>query len=54
MGHTATMQCRAFGNPTPTIYWLKDSVRVDMNNPRYTLIDGKKLTPEYSYTIIQP
>ena len=41
IGHTAVMQCRATGNPTPKIYWLKDMKRVDMTNSRYSLIDGK-------------
>jgi receptor-type tyrosine-protein phosphatase F len=41
IGHTAVMQCRATGNPQPKIYWLKEGKRVDMTNPRYSLIDGK-------------
>lgn len=41
IGHTAVMQCRSTGNPTPKIFWLKDSVRLDMSNSRYSLIDGK-------------
>lgn len=40
IGHTAVMQCRSTGNPTPKIYWLKDGKRLEMNQ-RYTLIDGK-------------
>lgn len=43
IGHTAVMQCRSTGNPTPKIYWLKDGKRLDMSNQRYTLIDGKFL-----------
>lgn len=34
------MQCKATGNPTPKIYWLKDMKKVEMTNPRYTLLDG--------------
>lgn len=41
IGHTAVMQCRATGNPKPKIHWLKDMKRVDLNNQRYSLIDGK-------------
>lgn len=40
IGHTALMQCRSMGNPTPHIYWIKDMKRLDMNNPRYSLIEG--------------
>lgn len=40
ISHTAVLQCKASGNPTPKIYWLKDSKRVDMANPRYSIIDG--------------
>ncbi|XP_055296000.1 tyrosine-protein phosphatase Lar isoform X7 [Sitodiplosis mosellana] len=39
IGHTAVMQCRSTGNPTPKIYWLKDGKSLEMNQ-RYTLIDG--------------
>lgn len=41
IGHTADIQCKATGTPTPKIYWLKDMVRVDMTNSRYKLVDGK-------------
>ncbi|XP_055372235.1 tyrosine-protein phosphatase Lar isoform X2 [Condylostylus longicornis] len=34
------MQCKADGNPPPTIYWIKNQTKVDMSNPRYSLIDG--------------
>ncbi|XP_073823327.1 tyrosine-protein phosphatase Lar isoform X4 [Musca autumnalis] len=40
VGHTATMQCKATGNPTPVIYWIKNQTRVDMTNPRYSIKDG--------------
>ncbi|KAM7354360.1 tyrosine-protein phosphatase Lar isoform 4-T8 [Cochliomyia hominivorax] len=40
VGHTATMQCKAIGNPTPNIYWIKNQTRVDMSNPRYSIKDG--------------
>lgn len=43
IGHTAVMQCRSTGNPTPKIYWLKDGKRLEMSIQRYTLIDGKFL-----------
>lgn len=42
IGHTAIMQCKATGQPNPKIYWLKDMKKVDMNNPRYSLLDGTK------------
>lgn len=51
IGHTAVMQCRSTGNPTPKIFWLKDSVRLDMSNSRYSLIDGKFYT--FSFLILQ-
>lgn len=36
------MNCRAIGNPTPKIHWLKDMKRVDISSTsRYTLLDGK-------------
>lgn len=41
IGHTAVMQCRSTGNPTPKIYWLKDGKRLEISNQRYSLIDGK-------------
>ena len=44
VGHTAVMQCKAIGNPTPTIYWIKNQTKVDMSNPRYSIKDG-----EYQY-----
>ncbi|XP_053961046.1 tyrosine-protein phosphatase Lar isoform X1 [Anastrepha ludens] len=34
------MQCKAIGNPTPTIYWIKNQTKVDMSNPRYSIKDG--------------
>ncbi|XP_059619067.1 tyrosine-protein phosphatase Lar isoform X2 [Phlebotomus argentipes] len=43
IGHTAVMQCKASGNPIPKLYWLKDSKRVDMTNPRYSMSDGGDL-----------
>lgn len=39
IGHTAVLQCRATGNPTPKVYWLKDMKKVEMTS-RYTLLDG--------------
>lgn len=44
IGHTAVMQCRSTGNPTPKIFWLKDSVGLDMTNIRYSLLDGKSFS----------
>lgn len=41
VGHTAVMQCKAIGNPTPTIYWIKNQTKVDMSNPRYSIKDGE-------------
>ncbi|XP_055908699.1 tyrosine-protein phosphatase Lar isoform X5 [Eupeodes corollae] len=40
VGHTAVMQCKAIGNPQPTIYWIKNQTKVDMSNPRYSIKDG--------------
>lgn len=41
IGHTAVLQCKATGNPSPKIHWYRDMKRVDMINPRYALLDGK-------------
>lgn len=41
IGHTAVLQCKATGNPQPKILWYRDMKRVDMQNPRYALLDGK-------------
>lgn len=49
IGHTAVMQCRSTGNPIPKIFWLKDSVRLDMSNSRYSLIDGKFYSCSHSF-----
>ncbi|XP_067620711.1 tyrosine-protein phosphatase Lar isoform X3 [Eurosta solidaginis] len=40
VGHTAVMQCKAIGNPTPIIYWIKNQTKVDMSNPRYSIKEG--------------
>ncbi|XP_051859128.1 tyrosine-protein phosphatase Lar isoform X1 [Drosophila sulfurigaster albostrigata] len=40
VGHTVQMQCKAIGNPTPTIYWIKNQTKVDMSNPRYVINNG--------------
>nr|2YD1_A Chain A, TYROSINE-PROTEIN PHOSPHATASE LAR [Drosophila melanogaster] len=40
VGHTVLMTCKAIGNPTPNIYWIKNQTKVDMSNPRYSLKDG--------------
>ncbi|VDQ08925.1 unnamed protein product [Trichobilharzia regenti] len=29
------LECRATGEPPPIITWFKDSVPIDLNNPRY-------------------
>lgn len=39
IGHTAILQCKASGNPTPKVHWLKDMKRVELSQ-RYTLLDG--------------
>jgi receptor-type tyrosine-protein phosphatase F len=41
IGHTAVLQCKASGNPTPKVHWLKDMKRVELTS-RYTLLDGTK------------
>ncbi|KAF0772995.1 tyrosine-protein phosphatase Lar [Aphis craccivora] len=47
VGHNAVLQCTATGNPQPSIYWLRDSMRLDLDtNPRYSILD--KGFPEYS------
>lgn len=43
IGHTAVLQCKAMGNPTPPkVHWLKDMKRVELSS-RYTLLDGSFL-----------
>lgn len=42
-GHNALIPCRAIGDPEPQIYWLRDTVPVDMTNPRYSLYQGGKI-----------
>lgn len=40
VGHNAVLQCTATGNPQPSIYWLRDSMRLDLDtNPRYSILD---------------
>lgn len=39
IGHTAVLQCKANGAPTPKVHWLKDMKRVELSS-RYTLLDG--------------
>mgnify|MGYP002714422384 FL=1 len=39
-GHNALLPCRAVGDPEPQIYWLRDTIPVDMTNPRYSLYQG--------------
>ncbi|KRF81059.1 tyrosine-protein phosphatase Lar isoform X4 [Drosophila virilis] len=40
VGHTVQMQCKAIGNPTPSIYWIINQTKVDMSNPRYVINNG--------------
>ncbi|XP_022645434.1 receptor-type tyrosine-protein phosphatase F-like isoform X4 [Varroa destructor] len=40
---SAILPCRAEGDPEPTISWLHNDVPVDLNNPRYQLINGGSL-----------
>nr|XP_046909116.1 tyrosine-protein phosphatase Lar-like isoform X4 [Dermatophagoides farinae] len=42
-GHNALLPCRAVGDPEPQIYWLRDTIPVDMTNPRYSLYQGASL-----------
>lgn len=40
VGHNAVLQCTATGNPQPTIYWLRENMRLDLDtNPRYSILD---------------
>ncbi|XP_050443629.1 tyrosine-protein phosphatase Lar isoform X3 [Adelges cooleyi] len=40
VAHNAVLQCSASGNPPPTIYWLKENMRLDLEtNPRYSILD---------------
>jgi netrin-G3 ligand len=40
VGHNAVLQCSASGNPSPTIYWLRENMRLDLDtNPRYSILD---------------
>lgn len=39
-GRTAILPCEVSGNPTPTIQWFKNSIPVDMTNPRISLHEG--------------
>lgn len=40
VGHNAVLQCTASGNPVPTIYWLRENMRLDLDtNPRYSILD---------------
>ncbi|KAG8191089.1 hypothetical protein JTE90_008401 [Oedothorax gibbosus] len=42
-GRNALLPCRAEGDPTPTIRWLKSYIPVDMTEPRYSLVQGSSL-----------
>ncbi|TDG45340.1 hypothetical protein AWZ03_008241 [Drosophila navojoa] len=41
VGHTVQMQCKAIGNPPPTIYWIINQTKVDMTNPRYVINNAR-------------
>ncbi|XP_028966965.1 tyrosine-protein phosphatase Lar [Galendromus occidentalis] len=40
---SAVLQCMASGEPEPTISWLHNDVPVDLNNPRFQLVNGGAL-----------
>ncbi|XP_022247809.1 tyrosine-protein phosphatase Lar-like isoform X3 [Limulus polyphemus] len=42
-GRTTLLYCQAEGNPTPTIYWLKNMVPVNLDDPRLNIIQGTYL-----------
>lgn len=40
VGHNAVLQCSATGNPQPTVYWLREKMRLDLDtNPRYSILN---------------
>lgn len=49
VGHTVQMQCKAIGNPVPTIYWIINQTKVDMTNPRYVINNGKSNSSKKSF-----
>ena len=38
-GHSVILQCEAEGDPSPTIMWLKDSLPIDLSDPRIRVMD---------------
>lgn len=42
-GRSALIPCKVDGRPTPKVHWLRESVPVDMSNPRYSFYQGTSL-----------
>ena len=40
-GTTALLDCGATGKPTPSIYWVKDAMRL-ASDPRFAVVQGGK------------
>ncbi|KER28130.1 hypothetical protein T265_13644, partial [Opisthorchis viverrini] len=50
----AELECRATGDPQPEISWFKNSVPVDMGNPRFTQLPAPAGYPQFlnSFSVI--
>ncbi|XP_022247937.1 tyrosine-protein phosphatase Lar-like isoform X3 [Limulus polyphemus] len=42
-GRTTNLYCQAEGNPSPSVYWLKDMVPVNLADPRLSIVQGTYL-----------
>jgi hypothetical protein len=42
VGHATVLQCDAHGSPPPRVHWVRDMLPVDVNNPRYTVLEAGK------------
>lgn len=43
IGETASIKCRASGDPIPDIVWMQNSIEIPVNNPRYHLLEDGTL-----------